>query len=286
MKTAELFKNKTVLSFEIFPPKPTSDEKVIYETLNALSDLKPDFISVTCGAGGGNNGEKTVRIASDVKNKYGIESVAHLPCLYLTVPEAEEILERLRAEGIENILALRGDIREGVAPCGEFHHADELITFIKKRGDFNVLAACYPEGHTESKDLESDIRYLKKKVDCGADHLVTQLFLSNDFYYDFRDRAAKAGINVPVEAGIMPVTNKAQTERMVKLCGASLPKKFMKMMEKYENNAQALRDAGLAYAIEQIVDLISQGADGIHLYTMNNAYIARRIYEAVHSLID
>lgn len=209
-----------------------------------------------------------------------------MPCLYLTVPEAEEILERLRAEGIENILALRGDIREGVAPCGEFHHADELITFIKKRGDFNVLAACYPEGHTESKDLESDIRYLKKKVDCGADHLVTQLFLSNDFYYDFRDRAAKAGINVPVEAGIMPVTNKAQTERMVKLCGASLPKKFMKMMEKYENNAQALRDAGLAYAIEQIVDLISQGADGIHLYTMNNAYIARRIYEAVHSLID
>lgn len=285
MKTSELFKEKTVLSFEIFPPKPTAKESVIYDTLDGLTGLHPDFISVTYGAGGGKNGSKTIQIASDVKHKYDIESIAHLPCVNLSAEAAIEILDSLKENGIENILALRGDISPDIKPDGTFSHASDLISFIHQRYDFNILAACYPEGHSESKNIVEDMNYLKQKVDCGVSHLITQLFLDNDYFYTFRERTAIAGINVPIEAGIMPVTNKAQIERMVKLCGIHLPKKFMKIMERYENNSEALRDAGIAYAIDQIVDLIAQDVDGIHLYTMNNPYVAKRIYEAVYRLL-
>ncbi|MGN0584520.1 MAG: methylenetetrahydrofolate reductase [NAD(P)H] [Ruminococcus sp.] len=285
MKISELFKEKTVLSFEIFPPKPTTDESVIYETLDGLTGLHPDFISVTYGAGGGKNGSKTIQITSDVKHKYGIESAAHLPCIGITEAQAVQILDSLKENGIENILALRGDISQNTVPAGNFSHASELIEFIHERYDFNIIAACYPEGHPESQSIIDDINFLKHKVDCGVSHLITQLFLDNNYFYEFCERASIAGIDVPIEAGIMPVTNKAQIERMVKLCGIHLPKKFMKIIERYENNPVALRDAGIAYAIDQIVDLISQGVDGIHLYTMNNPYVAKRIYEAVHRLI-
>lgn len=285
MKLNELFKNKTVLSFEVFPPKPDNSESTIYETLEGLKSLNPDFISVTYGAGGGANCSKTLEIASAVKNKYGLESAAHLPCINLTKEDAAEILDGFKENGIENILALRGDISPNVTPCGEFRHADELIEFIRENGDFNIIAACYPEGHTESANLIDDIRYTKRKVDSGATHLISQLFLDNDHFYAFRERAALAGINVPVEAGIMPVTNKAQIERMVKLSGVRLPKKFVRMLEKYGDNPTAMRDAGIAYAIDQIVDLISQGVDGIHLYTMNKPYVAQKICEAVARLL-
>lgn len=285
MKINELFRDRTVLSFEVFPPKPTSDESVIYSTLEKLSALRPDCVSVTYGAGGGANCEKTVQIAADAKNKYGIESVAHLPCIYLGEDDAVSVLEKLKANGIENVLALRGDISENVAPNGRFPHANELISFIRERYDFNIIAACYLEKHTEAKSFSEDLAHLKNKVDSGANQLITQLFLDNGFFYDFLDNARKIGIDVPIEAGIMPVTNKAQIERMVKLCGVALPKKFVKMLERYENNSEALRDAGIAYAVDQIVDLISQGVDGIHLYTMNNAYVAERIYDSVHRLI-
>lgn len=285
MKISELIKEKTVLSFEIFPPKPTADESVIYETLDGLTGLHPDFISVTYGAGGGKNGSKTIQIASDVKHKYGIESVAHLPCISITKDKTVQFLDNLKENGIENILALRGDISHDNVPAGDFSHASDLIEFIHERYDFNIIAACYPEGHAESKNIIEDMNHLKQKVECGVSHLITQLFLDNDYFYTFKERTEISGINVPIEAGIMPVTNKAQIERMVKLCGIHLPKKFMKVMERYENNPEALRDAGIAYAIDQIVDLISQGVDGIHLYTMNNPYVARRIYEAVHRLL-
>ncbi len=285
MRTAELFKNGTVMSFEVFPPKPDDDIKGIYETLDGLSGLRPDFISVTYGAGGGANCSKTLTIASDIKNKYGIESVAHLPCIGLKRENVLEILQKFRENGIENILALRGDISAESFVPGDFSHADELIEFISQNGDFNILAACYPEGHPESKNTVEDIRNLRRKVDVGADQLVTQLFLDNDYFYAFRERTELAGINVPIEAGIMPVTNKKQIERMVKMCGVQLPGKFMTMIERYENNPVALRDAGIAYAIDQIVDLISQGVDGIHLYTMNKPYIAQKIYEAVFRLL-
>lgn len=286
MKVSELFCKKTVFSFEIFPPKPDSDESVIYHTLDGLKGLQPDFISVTYGAGGGKNGSKTIQLASDVKHKYGIESVAHLPCINITKNQAVQILDSLKENSIENILALRGDISPDTVTTGDFHYASELIEFINEHYNFNIISACYPEGHPESKSITEDINYLKQKVNCGVSHLITQLFLDNDYFYSFRERMEIAGISVPVEAGIMPVTNKAQIERMVKLCGVHLPKKFMKIIERYENNPESLRDAGIAYAVDQIVDLISQDTDGIHLYTMNNPYVARRIYDSVHNLIS
>ena len=284
MKTAELFENRTVFSLEVFPPKPDADESVIYDTLNELSDISPDFISVTYGAGGGHNGSKTIQIASDIKHRYGVESVAHLPCIGLKREEAAEILDSLQEHGIENVLALRGDRRDEKAPTGDFDHASDLITFIKENYDFNVIAACYPEVHPESASAVDDLKWLRYKADCGADHLITQLFLDNRYFYDFYEKARIAGIKVPIEAGIMPVTNKRQIERMVKLCGVELPKKFVRVLEKYEHNESALRDAGIAYAIDQITDLIAEGADGIHLYTMNYPYVAHKIYDAVQSL--
>ena len=285
MKTAELFKHKTVFSLEVFPPKPSADEGVIYKTLDGLSDICPDFISVTYGAGGGKNGSSTIKIASDIKYRYGVESAAHLPCIGLSREQAKDILDTMKSKGIENILALRGDIPQGEVKKGDFEHASDLIIFIKENYDFNILAACYPEAHPESASRADDIRRLKYKVDCGADQLITQLFLDNSYFYDFRERTAIAGIEAPIEAGIMPVTNKRQIERMVALCGVKLPRKFMRMLERFEHNETALRDAGIAYAIDQIADLITQGADGIHLYTMNDPYVAKRIYDAVHNLI-
>ncbi len=285
MKLNKLFSNKTVMSFEVFPPKANDGIDTIYETLDGLKGLEPDFISVTYGAGGGANCSKTLEIASAVKNKYGVESAAHMPGINLTRENALDILDRFRAEGIENILALRGDMPTDTDPCGEFHHADELIEFIRENGDFNIIAACYPEGHSESSDLIEDIRNTKRKVDAGASQLITQLFLDNSYFYAFRERAALAGINVPIEAGIMPVTNKHQIERMVRLCGISLPKKFERMINRYGDDPAAMRDAGIAYAIDQVVDLISQGVDGIHIYTMNKPYVAQKIYEAVARLL-
>lgn len=286
MKLAELFdQKKTVFSFEVFPPKRNNPIDTIYSTLDALQDLKPDFISVTYGASGSLADNSTCEIASAIKHKYGIESAAHLTCVNSTKEEVSEVLKRLSDNGVENILALRGDLVPDVAPKEDFGYASELISFIKESPyDFGISGACYPEGHMDSKDQIDDILNLKKKVDAGAEHLISQLFFDNRLFYDFVDKARIAGINVPIEAGIMPVVNKKQIERMVSLCGASLPSKFTKMMSRYENNPEAMRDAGIAYAVNQIVDLVSQGVDGVHLYTMNNPYIARRISESVKSL--
>lgn len=286
MKTTEFFKTKTTLSFEVFPPKPTSDESVIYKALDGMSVLKPDFISVTYGAGGGTNYGKSVQIASDIKNKYHIESVAHVPCIALSEEDAINLLDRLKENGIENVLALRGDITPDIVANGRFNHANDLIEFIKKNYDFNIVAACYPEGHPESKGLEEDIAYLKQKVDAGASQLITQLFLDNDYFLNFREKVRAKGINIPIEAGIMPVTNKTQIERMVKLCGVQLPRKFLRAMEKYEHSPIALRDAGIAYAVDQIVGLLAENVDGVHLYSMNNPYVAQRICESVKSMFE
>lgn len=284
MKTVEFFKKKTVLSYEVFPPKRTTPVNTIYDTISELKELSPDFISVTYGAGGGKNNNQTFEIASAIKS-YGIESVSHLPCIGLTKEDVSAKLKELKRAGIENILALRGDVPSEGCIQGDFTYASDLIAFIKSQGDFNILAACYPEGHIEAESKLEDIRNLKRKVDAGANHLITQLFFDNNFFYSFIERCQLADINVPIEAGIMPVINKKQIERMASLCGVTVPKKFVTMMERYENNPIAMRDAGIAYAIDQIVDLIAHGVDGIHLYTMNNPYIARKIHEAIHSLI-
>lgn len=282
MKLSNILKNRVTFSFEIFPPKSTGSIQTIYDTLDALHQLSPDFISVTYGAGGSGNGHATCEIASAIKNRYKIESLAHLPCVGLTKKNVLSQLWNFKQHGIENILALRGDVTDSLQPGGDFPYAGDMIAFIKENGDFDITAACYPEGHIESKDLIEDIRNLKRKVDAGADQLITQLFFHNDYFYRFQERCSLAGIHVPIEAGIMPVVNKKQIERMVSLCHVELPKKFVAMMNKYENNPEAMRDAGIAYAIDQIVDLVAQGVYGIHLYTMNNPYITTKIYEAVH----
>ncbi len=287
MKTSELFEpGKPILSFEVFPPKSSSPVSTIYQTLEGLRELSPAFISVTYGAGGGKNNQETFRIARTIREDCGVESVVHLPCIGLTRKTAAEKLAELRAIGIENILALRGDLPEGEYVPGDFKYASDLISFIREQGDFDILAACYPEGHTEADSLVRDIRNLKIKVEAGANHLISQLFFDNSYFYAFLERCQLVGINVPVEAGIMPVTNKKSIDRMATLCGATVPKKFRAMMDRYEDDPIAIRDAGIAYAVDQIVDLIAQGVDGIHLYTMNNPYVARKIHEAVQSLIS
>jgi methylenetetrahydrofolate reductase (NADPH) len=282
---AETLKNKTGFSFEIFPPKKTSPIDTIYKTLHELHNLKPDFISVTYGAGGSNVGASTVDIASTIQDEYGIKAMAHLPCINYTKDEILNILEEFKQHNINHILALRGDINPNIEPKHDFKHASDLVQYIKANGDFHISGACYPEGHPESATLDDDIQNLKYKVDCGVEHLMSQLFFDNNYFYDFLEKCDKANIKVPIEAGIMPVTNKSQIERMVSLCGASLPRKFTRMMQRYENSPEAIRDAGIAYAIDQIIDLVSNGVDGIHLYTMNNAYVANRIYEATKNII-
>lgn len=279
-------KGKTVFSFEIFPPKKTSPIETIYNTLEQLGDLKPDFISVTYSAGGGGVAQTSCEIASRIKNTYGIEAMAHLTCLNNSKEEVRAILQELRDNHIENILALRGDRNPDVPPKMDFCHASDLVRFIRECDPgFGISGACYPEVHMESKDGVEDILNLRKKVEMGAQHLITQLFFDNQSFYRFRERCQIAGINVPIEAGIMPVVNRKQIERMVSISGASLPVKFTKIMQKYGENPEAIRDAGIAYAVDQIVDLISNGVDGIHLYTMNNPYVARRISESIKTLL-
>ena len=284
MHIKELFGKKTVFSFEVFPPKKDSPIEVIYDTLDELEGLSPDFISVTFGAGGSGNSRYALEIASKIKES-GITPMLHLPCINFTKAEIDAALGEAQQRGIENILALRGDINPDIPPVDDVHHARDLITYIKSKGNFDIAGACYPECHPDADSMVEDIKNLKAKVDAGADHLISQLFFDNDSFYAFREKAAIAGINVPIEAGIMPVVNKNQIERMVTTCGASLPAKFVRIMTKYEHSPEALRDAGIAYAVNQIVDLVASGVDGIHLYTMNKPYVARKICEAVSGII-
>ncbi|MBM6819085.1 MULTISPECIES: methylenetetrahydrofolate reductase [NAD(P)H] [Clostridia] len=287
MKINELFNTKElVFSFEIFPPKVTSPISTVYNTLEELKDLKPDFISVTYGAGGSLTDNRTTELSSLVKEKYGVESVAHLTCISSTKEEIDIILDDLKMKGVENILALRGDIPVGQDPKGEFNYAYELISHIKNRGDFNILGACYPEGHVKGRDFKEDMLHLKLKEEMGATQFISQLFFDNSYFYNMLEQKEKLGIKSPIQAGIMPVVNKNQIERIASLCGAHIPEKFIKIMNRYEHDKDALREAGIAYAVEQIVDLVSSGVDGIHLYTMNNPYVARRIHENINTIIN
>lgn len=290
MKVTEIFEakkkeGKPVLSFEIFPPKKEEALKNIDATLERLCDLHPDFISVTFGAGGSAVDNQTVEIAKKIKDRYHVEPIVHLTCLHYGKDEIRVILRQLQEAGIENVLALRGDVNPNVPMKYDFRYANELVAFIRSQGDFHVSGACYPETHLEAPDAVTDIRNLKKKVDAGAKHLVSQLFFDNEAFYRFYEKTRIAGIDVPVEAGIMPVTNKAQIQRMVNICGASLPEKFEKILNKYEENKEALFDAGMAYAVNQIVDLIANDVDGIHIFTMNNPRVAGRICDSIRNLI-
>ena len=278
-------KKKPVLSFEIFPPKRDKAIQNIDETLAILSELNPDFISVTFGAGGSHTDNQTVELAKRIKQQYGIDPLVHLTCLNSSKFEICELLEELKEAEIDSILALRGDKNPAVEEKQDFRYASDLVKFIRQYGDFSISGACYPECHTESKNKIEDIAYLKEKVDSGVQHLISQLFFDNNAFYSFQEHIQIAGMHVPVEAGIMPVINKAHIERMVTLCGATLPEKFSRVMHKYEDNKEALFDAGMAYAINQIVDLLAHDVDGIHIYTMNNPIVAKRICDGIKNLI-
>ncbi len=277
---------KPIYSFEVFPPKPTSPVESVSNAFAELAALKPDFISVTYGAGGGlNGGALTCELCAKLLHEYGIKPVAHLPCISYTKEEISAVLRDFKEHGITDILALRGDKSPDRPEKDDFKYASDLIEFIRREGDFNISAACYPEVHPEARTAADDLRHLKEKVDKGASHLISQLFFDNAHFYDFREKCDIIGINVPIEAGIMPVVNAAQINRMVSLCGASLPRKFTVMMQRFGHSPEAIRDAGIAYAVDQIVDLVANGVDGIHLYTMNNPYVAKRITEAVSGIL-
>lgn len=287
LKIIEKFNDKKIIfSFEIFPPKPDYPIESIYNTLKELSDLSPDYISVTYGAGGSLSDNRTSEISSLIKNKYNKEALAHLTCIGSSKKEMDHILEDLKDKGIKNILALRGDIPEDGETEGDFSNSQELIRYIRKDSDFGIAAACYPEGHVSEKNVNKEIEILKLKEEVGADYFISQLFFDNNLFYDFLNKVEQKNIKGPIQAGIMPVINKKQIERVVSLSGATIPEKFIKIMNKYEHDKTALRDAGIAYALEQIVDLASSGVQGIHLYTMNNPYIARSITNSIDSILS
>ena len=287
MKISDILVEKTPhLSFEVFPPKTDAAYEGVLKATEAIAELKPSYMSVTYGAGGGTS-KNTVKIASHIKDKYNVPSLAHLTCVSSTKEEVHQVIDQLKAAGIENILALRGDIpQESEFPLpNHYQYAYELIEDIKSQGDFCIGAACYPEGHYESKSLDEDIQNLKYKIGAGVKVLITQLFFDNQCFYEFVGKARMMGIKVPVSAGIMPIVNSRQIERTVALSGASLPHDFTKMISLYENNPEKLFEAGIQYAVDQIRDLIINGVDGIHLYTMNNPKVALKVYEKIEDLL-
>ncbi len=273
------------MSFEIFPPKHDEELTDIDATLEIMSDLHPDYISVTFGAGGSSNNNKTIRLARKIKDQYKIEPVVHLTCLTYSKEEIDNFCLELKDNGIENILALRGDINPNLEMKDDFKHASDLITYIKSKYDFCIAGACYPECHPDSPNRVSEFENLRKKVDAGAEVLLSQLFFDNDLFYRFVEDSRIAGIDIPITPGVMPVVNAAQIKRMVTTCGASLPPRFEKIVKRYENNNEALMDAGIYYAISQIIDLLASGSDGIHLYTMNNPTVAKKICDGIRNIV-
>lgn len=291
MKFSDIYDNKKgkhIISYEVFPPKNDMDFNSLYRTIEDLKDIEPDYVSVTYGAGGSNR-DRTLEIASTIKNKMGIEVAAHLTCVNATVHDTDLMLERFKKENIENILALRGDPPQGqenfTQTIGGFAYASQLIEHINKNGNFGIAAAGYPEKHPEAVSLEADIENLKRKIDNGATNVITQLFFINDNFYRYRDLCCKKNIKVKIEPGIMPVLNFKSVQRMVNLCGAKIPEKLLSDLEKNLENASAIKKIGIDYAIEQIANLLDNQVDGIHFYAMNKSEDIKSIYNAVKSKI-
>lgn len=284
-----MFKNKytgeeVTFSCEVFPPKRNDDMYDIFRTLDEIKSVSPDYISVTYGAGGSNS-KKTATIAAYIQNICEVEALAHMTAAGMTPEKLNELLDELEKKQVKNILALRGDkprdMSEEEFAARYYKHASDLIPEIKKRGCFNVAAACYPEKHPESPDSETDIMYIKKKVNMGASSLITQLFFDNEKYYSFIEKLDKAGVNVPVHAGIMPITRANQLGTTVSLSGSSVPQKLSNLIAKYADDPESMRKAGAEYAIEQCEDLLRNGCKAIHIYCMNKSDITKEIYEAI-----
>lgn len=285
MYIKDLFKEKkTVISFETFPPKENSVFDSVMNAINEITILKPDYISVTYGAGGGTS-KNTLEIASNIQNNKNIAALAHITCVSSTKDEIQKLLCELKNNNINNILALRGDIpNDGTMPLSgilNYKYAYELIKDIKNFGGFCIAGACYPECHSDCKSIEQDIEHLKMKVDTGCDFLISQLFFDNSKMYRFIDTIHSKNINIPIEAGIMPITNSKQINRMVDLSGASIPKDFRVMLDKYNNDEESLKEAGIEYALKQIEGLISYGLNGVHIYTMNKPDIAKKMINGI-----
>lgn len=275
---------RTVFSFEVFPPKKEEEIYDIYKTLDALKTLNPDFISVTYGAGGSNS-KKTAAIAAYIRNLCDIEPIAHITAVAMDEKFLTGFMEELNSKGVSNVLALRGDrpkdMTDEAYANRTFLHAEDIIRVIRKQSESCIAAACYPEIHPESESRESDLRYLKQKVDTGVDFLITQMFFDNSRFYEFRELADKAGIRVPISAGIMPIIKSSQLGTSVSLSGTSVPKELSHLVAKYADSPEDMRKAGIEFAINQINDLIANGVDGIHIYTMNRAATAQAIMENI-----
>lgn len=285
MRLNELFEAKEcVFALEVFPPKRESAVSRLTETLQGMANTRPDYISVTYSAGGGGNRAQTVDIAK-LLLAMGIQPLPHLTCVNATRGEIAQELTAIRAAGIQNILALRGDHVPGRESRRDYAHASDLVREIHAHGDFYIAGACYPEGHPESPDRKTDVEYLKTKLDAGTGHLVSQLFFDNGKFFSFLNLARKRGVTCPIEAGVMPVVKMEQIERTISLSSASLPAAFSKLVSLYAHDAPAFYEAGLEYAIRQIRDLIEGGVDGIHLYAMNNVEVARRVREGIEDLL-
>lgn len=274
------------ISFEVFPPKTDAGFEKVLAATDQIAKLNPSYISVTYGAGGGTS-KNTAKIASHIKKDLGVESLAHLTCASSTKSEVRSVIENLKQLGIENILALRGDIPNGMVFPSEdrFRYAYELVEEIKKAGDFCVGGACYPEGHVENEHKAEDIRFLKQKVDCGIDFLTTQMFFDNDIHYNFLYRIREAGITVPVLPGIMPITSAAQMKRSQELSGTVFPRRFLALLDRFGDYPDAMKQAGIAYATDQIIDLLSNGINHIHIYSMNKPDVAAKIMENLSDVI-
>jgi 5,10-methylenetetrahydrofolate reductase, prokaryotic form len=268
------------LSFEVFPPNSQVGSDKLIATLDQLKSLNPDFISVTCSNHKANYEQTTINLAKYVHDNLNCPSMVHMPAAYVNKEQVRRILDQLEELDIKQVLALRGDIIDNYVPETDFKYASDLTRFIKQeKPDFKVTGACYPEVHPESPNRISDIKHLKEKVDAGCDQLITQLFYDNEEFYRFQEECAIADINVPILAGIMPIVNRKQALHVLDNCAAHLPKKFVAILDKYKDNPTALKEAGIAYAVDQIVDLVTNDVSGIHIYTMNKADTAQRIFD-------
>jgi methylenetetrahydrofolate reductase (NADPH) len=281
MKIKEILSEKDFsLSFEVFPPKRDGDVYDLYRVIGELKRLNPDFVSVTYGAGGSNK-DRALEIASYIKNNFGLEVLSHLTCVNTTQEDMEKIIEEFKKGGIENILALRGDPPKGTEKFEKvengFEYANELVSFIRKRNGFSIGAACYPQGHIESKSLEDDLINLKRKVDAGTNFLITQLFFENDKFYRFLESVRGVGINVPIIPGIMPITNYSQLKRISELSGQNIPKILKNKLERLADKPEEVEKYGRDYAAMQVMDLKVNKAKGIHFYCMNRSDIVSEI---------
>lgn len=287
MKISSILKSeKITISFEVFPPKTTSDYASVEQAALRVAALQPDYMSVTYGAGGGNR-ENTVRIAEKIQNMQKVTTIAHLTCVGASIADIDQTLDELKKVGIENILALRGDRPKNFEgdPFVDFQYASELVERIKSKGSFCVGGACYPEGHPDASNKKSDIQNLKKKVDAGCEFLTTQMFFDNNIFYNFLYRAREEGILVPIIPGIMPITRANQVESAVRLSGCNVPERFRSIVDCFGDDPEAMQQAGIAYATDQIIDLIANGIRHIHVYSMNKPEVAAGIQSNLSKIL-